>query len=240
VPLIAAAVCPHPPLLVPEIAGAAAPELDALRAACDEAVDHLLAALGTGSLIVVGADAATRTYGSEAAGSFGPYGLELTVGAGEPVLPLSLTIGRWLLTRHSGGADGTLRDVKVQDVRFQGVAEDASTAECLELGAELAGSADRVALLVLGDGSACRGEKSPGYRDDRAEPYDAVVGGAFAAADAAVLAGLDPVSSRELLAAGRAAWQVLAGATGRTRLRGTLLADEAPYGVGYLVASWTR
>ncbi|MDX6434458.1 MAG: hypothetical protein QOE54_6824, partial [Streptosporangiaceae bacterium] len=73
-----------------------------------------------------------------------------------------------------------------------------------------------------------------------AEPYDAVVGGAFAAADAAVLAGLDPVSSRELLAAGRAAWQVLAGATGRTRLRGTLLADEAPYGVGYLVASWTR
>lgn len=234
-PLIAAAICPHPPLLVPEIAGAAAPELDTLRAACDQAVDHVLAAVGAGSLVVVGADAATTTYGADAAGSFGRYGLELTVGAGEPVLPLSLTIGRWLLTRHRGGEDGTLRDV-----RYQGVAENAPAAECLELGAELAASADRVALLVLGDGSARRGEKSPGYHDDRAEPYDAVVGRALAAADAAALAGLDPASSRELLAAGRAAWQVLAGAAGRARLRGTLLADEAPYGVGYLVASWTR
>ena len=233
-PLIAAAVCPHPPLLVPDIAGAAAGELDALRDACDEAVNRLMTALGTGSLVVVGADTATRTYGADAAGSLEPYGAGLIVGPGAPLLPLSLTIGRWLLARHRGGGHGA-----IMDVRFQGVAEDAPAAECLELGAELAGSAARVALLVLGDGSACRGAKSPGYHDDRAEPYDAVVGGALAAADAATLAGLDPAASRELLAAGRAAWQVLAGAAGRTRLRGTLLADEAPYGVGYLVASWT-
>jgi hypothetical protein len=236
-PLIAAAVCPHPPLLVPEIAGAAAPELDALRAACDEAVGRLLAALaagapegaGGGTLVVVGADAETRAYAADAAGGFERYGLELTLGAGTPVLPLSLTIGRWLLVRHHEGAAA----------RFQGVAEHATAPECLALGAELAGSARRVGLLVLGDGSACRGERSPGYRDDRAGPYDAGVAAALETADTAALAALDPASSRELLAAGRAAWQVLAGAAGRTPLKGALLAHEAPYGVGYLVASWT-
>jgi hypothetical protein len=246
VPLIAAAVCPHPPLLVPELAGAAAPELDALRAACDEAVDQLLRpadrdAGGAGDagpdlLVVVGADAVTRRYGADAAGGFQPYGLELTVGAGEPVLPLSLTIGRWLLARRS--AAGAPR--AGAGLRFQGVAENAPPAECLRLGAELAASAERVALLILGDGSACRGDLSPGYRDDRAEPYDAAVAQALGSADAAALAGLDPTLSRELLAAGRAAWQVLAGATGRTALKGTLLADQAPYGVGYFVAGWTR
>jgi hypothetical protein len=239
-PLIAAAVCPHPPLLVPEVAGAAASELDALRAACDEAVHRLFGAGGVESLVVVGADVATRAYGADAAGSFEPYGLELTLGEGEPVLPLSLMIGRWLLTRGADAGTPHLAGDASVDVRFQGVAEDASTVECLALGAELAGSAERVALLVLGDGSACRGEKSPGYLDDRAEPYDAVVAKALEQADAATLAGLDPALSRELLAAGRAAWQVLAGATGETRFTGTLLADEAPYGVGYLVASWTR
>jgi hypothetical protein len=52
--LVAGAVCPHPPLLVPELAGGAAPELDALRAACDEAVRRLLAARPD-LVVVVGA-----------------------------------------------------------------------------------------------------------------------------------------------------------------------------------------
>jgi hypothetical protein len=37
VPLVAAAVLPHPPVIVPEIAAGAAHELDDLRLACDEA-----------------------------------------------------------------------------------------------------------------------------------------------------------------------------------------------------------
>ncbi|MBX6769006.1 MAG: hypothetical protein IRY90_17965 [Actinomadura rubrobrunea] len=39
--LVSAAVCPHPPLLVPEMAGAAAGELDGLPHACDDAVRTL-------------------------------------------------------------------------------------------------------------------------------------------------------------------------------------------------------
>jgi hypothetical protein len=63
---------------------------------------------------------------------------------------------------------------------------------------------------------------------------------ALGKADAAALAALDPDLSRELQVAGRAAWQVLAGAAGGDGFSAGLLADEAPYGVGYLVAAWSR
>ncbi len=59
--LIAAAVCPHPPLLIPEATGApgaADPELNRLRAACRNAVAALLAE--PSDLIVV-AGGAERT-----------------------------------------------------------------------------------------------------------------------------------------------------------------------------------
>ncbi len=51
--LVAAAVCPCPPLLVPEVAAGAAPELDPARAACLDAVG-VLAASRPDLLVVVG------------------------------------------------------------------------------------------------------------------------------------------------------------------------------------------
>ncbi|MFD8069425.1 hypothetical protein ACFV3J_25735, partial [Streptomyces parvulus] len=51
--LVAAAVCPCPPLLVPEVAAGAAPELDAARAACADALG-VLAAARADRLVVVG------------------------------------------------------------------------------------------------------------------------------------------------------------------------------------------
>lgn len=237
--LVSAAVCPHPPILVPEMAGEAAPELDALRAACGRAVRRL-----AGDVVaVVGGGPRTRAYGPDAYATLRPYGLAWT-SPSEPqkdaeALPLSLTIGRWLLER--AGADTS--------ARYQSVAFDAEPEECLALGRELARSADRVALLVMGDGSACRSEKAPGYLHERARPYDEGVARALGHADAAALAALDPGLSRDVQAAGRAAWQVLAGAAAgggsvgggaAGGFTGELLADEAPYGVGYLVAGWSR
>ncbi|WP_246178840.1 hypothetical protein [Actinomadura decatromicini] len=239
--LVSAAVCPHPPLLVPAMAGEAAGELDAVRAACAEAVRAVLGGLAAGgTLIVVGGGPDTRRYGPGAYATLRPYGLDWTSpehprGAppGEP-LPLSLTIGRWLLEgRLLEGRDAAT------EARYQAVASDAPTADCLPLGRDLAASSDRVSLLVMGDGSACRSEKAPGYLDQRAAPYDAAVARALEEADAAALAALDPGLSREVRAAGRAAWQVLAGAAGEGAFRGAVLAEEAPYGVGYLVASWS-
>jgi hypothetical protein len=92
----------------------------------------------------------------------------------------------------------------------------------------------------MGDGSACRTLKAPGYLDERAEPYDAAVAAALGAADTAVLAGLDAELSAALKVSGRAPWQVLAGAAeGTAGLGGELLYDQAPYGVGYFVAAWS-
>ncbi|MEU8391173.1 hypothetical protein [Micromonospora sp. NPDC048843] len=237
VPLVAAAVCPHPPLLVPEVAGSAAPELDDLRAACDTAVRRLLAA-DPDIVVLVGTGPVTGPIPTPATGSLQPWGVDLYVPLvpGQPdrgaVLPLSLTVGAWLLARH---------DIRPPVTAVQ-VAADAGPAELAALADEVGAAGDRVASLVLGDGSACRGEKAPGYDDARALPYDKRVATALADADLDALLGLDPVVSTELKAAGRAPWQVLAGAARAAGggWRGELLHDSAPYGVAYFVASWER
>src|SRR6266542_4010271 len=207
--LVAAAVCPHPPLLVPDAAGAAAGELDDLRAA------------------------------ASAAGSLAGYGVAWRTGDGSATLPLSLTIGRWLMER-AGLLDASARRSVGPSPRTRliAVASGTPTAECLRLGAQIARRSPRVALLVMGDASARRSEKAPGFFDARAGPYDEAVQAALAGADARRLAQLDPGLSVDLLAAGRAAWQVLAGAAGDGAYDGHLHFAGAPYGVCYLVASW--
>ena len=120
-------------------------------------------------------------------------------------------------------------------MRLQAVQATASLPSCLRLGAGLR-APPRVAMLVMGDGSARRVLHLHGVPDPQAESYDAGVAAALAAADADRLAGLDPRDG-ELMVAGRAAWQVLAGAAAGARLRGLLFA-AAPLDVGYLVASW--
>ena len=64
----------------------------------------------------------------------------------------------------------------------------------------------------MGDGSARRSASAPGYLDERAAPFDAAVEQAVRDGDLPALAALDPDLARDLLAAGRPAWQVLAGA----------------------------
>jgi aromatic ring-opening dioxygenase LigB subunit len=144
---------------------------------------------------------------------------------------LSLALGRWLLERQPPTEVPWL---------LQAVAAGSPCDECAALGERLAARAGRVALLVMGDASARRTERSPGYVDAAAVPHDDAVAAAVAAADVDALLALDPAESARLLAAGRAAWQVLAGAAGSAAWRAELLAHEAPYGVGYLVASWHR
>ena len=66
----------------------------------------------------------------------------------------------------------------------------------------------------MGDGPARRARAAPHAADPEADRYDDQVAGALAAADPAALAALDPREDRPLEVAGRAAWQVLAGAAG--------------------------
>ncbi len=236
--LIAGAVCPHPPLLIPGALGAAASHppaaLRAVVGACAVAV-HSLAAAEPDLIAVVGGGPADREYPGDAAGSLHEFGVPVTVGEGEPVLPLSLTAGRWLLEQAGLGAGGAGRG---PDIIFQAVDRRAPAADCLKLGVLIAERAPRVALLAMGDASARRARDIEGAPDPEAQEYDDDVAEALAAADARWLGRLDPALDGKLMVAGRAAWQVLAGAASGRRLHGRLLCMEVPYGVTYLVAAW--
>ncbi|MBW1595475.1 class III extradiol dioxygenase subunit B-like domain-containing protein [Streptomyces sp. JJ38] len=234
--LAAAAVCPCPPLLVPEVAGDASSEMDDARAACAEALEALATARPERLVVVGPAQPVARgEYPAGSRGSFRGFGVDLdvTLGrgpGGERALPASLAVAAWLLDRH--GWD-------TAPVTGRGVAETLTPERCAEVGRELAPDGERVALLVMGDGSACRTVKAPGYFDERAAAFDAEAARALGTGDVDALAGLDAELGYELQVSGRAGWQILAGAAGRSRLSGKLLYDRAPYGVGYVVARWS-
>ena len=149
----------------------------------------------------------------------------------DPVLPLSLTIGKWLLTGAGPGS---------HKVTWQAIASGAPAADCLSLGEKLAALAPRVALLVMGDGPGRRARGVPGATDPDADRYDSQVTAALAAADPAALAALDPGRDQELFVAGRAAWQVLAGAASAGAFTADLRYAAAPFEVSYYVATWMR
>ena len=85
---------------------------------------------------------------------------------------------------------------------------------------------------------------APRAADPEADRYDDQVADALAAADPAALAALDPGQDRPLEIAGRAAWQVLAGAAGGEQGQDAFDAElcyrGAPFEVSYVVASWRR
>ncbi|MEV4012054.1 hypothetical protein AB0J35_16250 [Nonomuraea angiospora] len=215
--LVAAAVCPPTPLITLQ--------LDELRSACHTAIATLHDARPD-VLIVVGGAETAAAYGGQAAGTLRPWGIDVTAGRADLVLPLSLTVGRWLLGDRD--PDG-----------FQSVALDAPSAECLLLGEKLGKIAQKVALLVMADGTACLSPRAPGKYDEAAGPYNQLIANAVAQADPGTLAALDPAQADRLWVGGRAALQVLAGAAGTQRYGGRLLMETAPYGVGYFAGLWT-
>ncbi|MER6981114.1 hypothetical protein ABT317_30105, partial [Streptomyces carpinensis] len=173
-----------------------------------------------------------------ARGSFRGFGVDLDVrlgrdtgtGASERELPPSLAVAAWLLERV---------DWSDAPIEALGVGEPLAPERCVAAGRDIAVRSDRVAMLVMGDASACRSLKAPGYLDERAEPFDAEAARALGAVDVAALTAFDAELAYELKAAGRAPWQVLAGAAGDAGLTGALLYEGAPYGVGYLVVTWS-
>ncbi|HEX6674102.1 MAG TPA: hypothetical protein VF486_03625 [Actinomycetes bacterium] len=106
---------------------------------------------------------------------------------------------------------------------------------------EVAADAGPVGVLAMADLSARRSATAPGAHHPAAATFDAGVAGALVRGDLDALARLDPVEAGELLVGGRAVLQALAGAMrGGARPAGRVLYDQAPYGVGYLVAVLTN
>ena len=235
--LVGAVVLPAAPVVVPQVAQAAAAELEPCRLAAADALTHALAP-PVDRVVVVGAGTTTRRFGTSARGSLRGIGVDLTLGwgDGEPAphtLPRSVVVAAWALAE--AGWQGVTSAVEV--------AVDEDPQVCLGLGAGLADEPGRVALVIAADGTARRSTAAPGYTDERAHPFDDVWTRALAQADARVLAGLDPQLAADLMMEGRAPLQVMAGAVLAADGDGWLgqswwSAD--PYGVAYAVASWRR
>lgn len=93
-------------------------------------------------------------------------------------------------------------------------------------------------VLVVGDGSARRGEKAPGYLDERAFDFDAEVEKALLACSAADLADLSPELGTELLAGGVPALRTLGALPGAADHTATMDYADDPLGVQYWIVRW--
>jgi hypothetical protein len=243
---VAAALLPHPPLLVPQLAGGAAPELDPLREACRHALAAVIAAAHT--VVLVGDGPAWAVAGPLATGSFAPYGAAVEVALPSPTalvpaglpepgrideLPLSLAVAAFLLQ----GLDERPAHLVAATVPASlGPGAAAAIGRALALGA----GPGPVGLVAMGDLSARRTDRAPGAFHPAAAAFDAQVAQAFRAGRPGDLLGLEPGLAADLLAGGRVPLQVLAGAfEGVPGVAGRVLYEDAPYGVGYLVGLLT-
>lgn len=225
---LSVAFCPSAPLLLPVLAGRAQDATAELRGACAEAVTAMMSA-GPDVVVVVGAAPGVPSgvrYGAGDAGTLRGFGVaadvpfDSWVRPGGRRLPLAHTVGAWLL--REAGCTATRLGVAPGD-----------------LAAALSALPGRTGVLVVGDGSARRTVKAPGYLDPSAGPFDATVAAALAAGDAAALAALDPGEGQRLLADGVPAWRAVGRAVTGRPVTARLRYDDAPFGVGYLVADWT-
>ena len=222
----AAVLCPHPPLLFRELGGAEDPAVDLRKAAVAAVAETLAGATG---VVVVGGHDAAGTWDPATPADVRRFGT--TGGAvARPGLPLSLGVGARLL--EEAGWQGPTELVAVP------WHADGPTVE--DVVRDLAGRPDGTVLLVLGDGSTRRGDKAPGYLDERAFPFDDAVATALADGDAAALHELDAGLAEELMVLGSAGLRVLGGvalAQGSTP-RAALSYRDDPYGVSWFVATW--
>ncbi|MTD16473.1 hypothetical protein GIS00_21280 [Nakamurella sp. YIM 132087] len=226
--IVGAVVAPHPPLLLPGVGGGTGG--DELRDVRDRAVQAIrdLDRRGIDTWIVVGGVPAAATTTTNDGIPFA--GIAPWPGRTGGSLPLSLAVGISLL--DAAEVPGT--------VSLRGIPFDATPQDCQGAGSRIASVEGRCALLVLGDGSARRTKASPGDFDADAEGWDDIVDGALRTADTTALAALDPADADRFLAAGRAAWQVLAGAfAGGPAPTADGTCFTAPLGVAYWVTTWS-
>ncbi|EID80995.1 MULTISPECIES: class III extradiol dioxygenase subunit B-like domain-containing protein [Rhodococcus] len=233
----AAILVPSPPLLVPELTGAAAAETAPLRDAVQTAA-KALSALAT-EWVAVGAAPAAVEVRSDAQGTYRGYGIDVRValrpgpaGDPDPDLPLAALTAGWIR--------GTCAPDAVVDARI--LAADLSPHQCAEYGAELRALLDRDpeprGLVIVADGANTLTAKAPGAFDPRAEGVQARIDAALDTGDCDALLALEPAECDSLGIGGRVPWQVLAGVFDAPPASCRTLYSAAPYGVGYHVGEW--
>lgn len=225
--LSAIAIVPSAPVVVPELAGAAAAEVADLAAAVLAA-----AALLPPRWIVVGTGRTDDAVSPDAVGTFAGFGVDVRVrlSPGPSDVPVELP----LCALIAGWVRGQARPEARAQVRVYASDHDADTALAhgRRLRAEIDRPADPIGVLIVADGANTLTPRAPGgYRPGDADAQLAL-DDALANGDAAALARLP----RQIL--GRVAFQVLAGLTEPGPRSAKELYRAAPYGVGYFTGAW--
>jgi len=224
------AIIPSAPVLVPELAGAAADEVAELRAAMVAAVATLpprWVVVGVGSN-----DAADVVVGPESVGTFAGFGADLVVrlspqATGQPVeLPLAALIAGWMRDQAQPDAHA--------EVRVCAANHDVDTALALgrELRNELDGAAEATGVLVVADGANTLTPAAPGGHHPGDIDVQRALDDALSCGDLAALTLLPEQ------VVGRVAFGVLAGLAEPAPRSAKELYRAAPYGVGYFAGVW--
>lgn len=225
--LAAIALTPSAPVLVPELAGAAAAEVAEFH-------DAAIAAAGTlpNRWIAIGVGPTDRTIERTARGTFAGYGVDVPVllspnAPGEiSDLPLCALIAGWL----RGQANPAARiEVRVYSADHD---VDAALAHGRTLRDAINEAADPIGVLVVADGANTLTQSAPGGYDPDSEPVQTALDDALATGNAAALTRLPNG------VIGRVAYQVLAGLTEPKPHAAKQYVRGAPYGVGYFVGTW--
>lgn len=259
--IVAAAVCPGPPFLVPGLAPRLAKAVPDLVAACRAAVSSLagvdrIVAVSTGA---PGAAPVAHGPGSLVASS--PLSRsDLPVGVQDAVLPRGADTGRseWWAASWGGDDPADPNRAQVGTIVAAHLLRQAAITvptTAVELDPLAPRPADQVralvpdidegpstGLLIIADGAAAHGGDAPAAEDPSADEFDQTLVTVLGDADPAALAGFcrDRVAQAAVLRCeSLAAWYALAGlTTDRPPAAGRTTYCRAPFGVGYLVAEW--
>jgi len=235
--ITAIAFVPSTPMLIPAVASGASAELDLARTCSIDAINRVTKMAD--EVVIVGAGPYTRRL-DDAVGTLDGFGVPVSVSlnpdrvveasarTSSTNVGLASTVGIWLLSQTQWQGARAVHEVSVDETQ-DGLAQVATDV------AALPGS---TALIIVGDGSAARTEKSPGYLHPDATAFDGLVQQALVAGDPTLLASLDRSQAQGVMAAGWPAWQVAALAVEGRNIQARCDYSEAPYGVGYFVATW--
>jgi hypothetical protein len=223
----AIAIIPSAPVLVPELAGAAASEVADLR----EAVFAAAASLPS-RWIAIGVDRADQVVEPQSVGTFAGYGADVRVrlsasAPGSPTsLPLCALITGWVRERAQPSAR--------VEVRVYSGAHHADVVWAVgrRLRAETDQDTEPIGVMIVADGANTLTPAAPGgYRPGDIDVQRAL-DDALASGDVAALAELPAT------VIGRVGYQVLAGLAEPAPRSAKELYRGAPFGVGYFAGVW--
>ncbi|MGH3521845.1 MAG: hypothetical protein ACRDU4_03220 [Mycobacterium sp.] len=225
----AIAIVPSAPVLVPELAGAAADEVADLRTAVVAAAASL-----PRRWVVIGVGIADVVLGPESVGTFAGFGVDLLVRLSPQTSESDKPVELPLCALFAGWLRGQAQPAAHAEVRVYADNHDVETA--LGVGRRLRMQIDEVAeptgVLVVADGANTLTPAAPGGYRPADVDVQLTLDDALACGDVAALTRLPEQ------VVGRVAFQVLAGLADPAPRSAKELHRAAPYGVGYSVGVW--